>query len=232
MTLSAMAALAALLLASGAADANPETASAPQPASDPCTIVAAAKYAQWSEKQVMIRQTNIYSDGTKKSIEAIFTENESYGHETGLPWRSANIVRSARAAKPPATLVKQMGLVDCRPVGPAKDTAQPATIYSYDYAPDSNASDVTGRIWIADKSGLPLRQELHQEKEAGHRGVPVAIAATFTYDDDVKVPTDAIRDDDVRRWLAQQLFLGTTTTMAQGGHGHAFGGGAGGGHAK
>jgi hypothetical protein len=188
------------------------TMMADQQPADPCENVASARFTQWNQKRFMIRQTETFADGTKKEIEAIFTEDAAYGHEVGKPWMTMNLVRKERAVPPPDVLVKSMGLAECQLTGPAQDTKEPSTLFTYGYLPDSNASHVGGKMWISDSSRLPLRQELAQEEET-HHNVRVAIAATYAYGDDLQVPSDAIRSDDLRRWLQQQGFLSATLTV-------------------
>jgi hypothetical protein len=209
----------------GPAETKAATAADPQQPEDPCVSVAGAKFAQWGQKRLMIQQTKTFADGTKKDIEIIFTENAVYGHDVGKPWLTMNTPRAQRAAPPPDRLVKQMGLAECQRVGPAKDFAEPASFYTYTYVPDSNASHVSGQIWIADLSGLPVQQTLRQEEETSHSHVPVEISARYTYGDDVKVPNDAQSADDFRRWLAQQNLNMPMTGGHGGGNGQASGGG-------
>jgi hypothetical protein len=177
--------------------------------SDPCVNVANAKFEQWNQQRFMIHRTETFSDGSKKEIEAIFTEDVAYGHEVGSPWQTENLVRQARAVPPADVLVKRMGLAECQLAGPAQDAKQSSSLFTYGYIPDSNASHVTGKMWISDSSGLPLRQELAQDAENNHK-VPVAMSSTFAYGDDVQVPKGAVQSNNLRRWLEQQGLLSNT----------------------
>jgi hypothetical protein len=176
---------------------------------DPCVTVASAKFEQWNQPRFMIHRTETFSDGSKKEIEAVFTPDAAYGHDVGLPWETENLIRKERVLPPPDVLVKRMGLTDCRLAGPAADTKQPSSQFTYAYFPDEHASQVTGKMSIANASNLPLLQELAQEPETNHK-VAVLISSTFAYGDDVQVPSDAIHSDNFRRWLEQQGFLSNT----------------------
>ena len=206
--------------ASGAGSAAPGGSSAPSgawtesvvvnsKAADPCVAVASAKFEQWNQPRFMIHRTETFSDGTKKEIEAIFTQDAAYGHDVGLPWETENIVRKERVLPPPDVLVKRMGLTDCQLAGPARDTKRPSSLFTYAYFPDEHASQVTGKMSITDASNLPVLQELSQEPET-NRKVAVHISSTFAYGDDVQVPNGAIQSNNFRRWLEQQGFLSNT----------------------
>jgi hypothetical protein len=186
-----------------------ESISVDSKSADPCITVASAKFEQWNQPRFMIHRTETFSDGSKKEIEAIFTEDAAYGHDVGLPWETENIVRKERVLPPPDVLVKRMGLTDCQLAGPAQGTKQPSSLFTYDYFPDEHASQVAGKMSIADSSNLPLLQELSQEPET-NRKVAVRITSTFAYGDDVQVPNGAIQSNNFRRWLEQQGFLSNT----------------------
>jgi hypothetical protein len=153
----------------------------------------------------MIHRTETFSDGSKKEIEAVFTEDAAYGHELGVPWETENLVRKDRDVPPPDILVKRMGPGECQLAGPAPDMKQPASPFTYEYIADANAIHVTRKMWISSPTGLPLRQELAQKADASHK-VPVAMPSTFAYGDEVRVPKGAIQSINLRRWLAQQGF--------------------------
>ena len=70
-----------------------ETVAVDSNIADPCVTVAGAKFEQWNQPRFMIRRTETFSDGSKKEIEAIFTEDAAYGHDVGLPWETENLVR-------------------------------------------------------------------------------------------------------------------------------------------
>lgn len=196
----------AAALAPLAAFASETALAAGQPA-DPCLSVAAAKSSQWAAKRMMVRETQTFADGTSRRVEAIFTDNGAYAHIVGQPWKTSNLLRGQRGVTSAEKLVKSMDLTNCELVGPAMDEKQHVLVYTYDYAPDANASQVTGRIWISDSTSRPVRQELKQETEAAHGNVPVAISARFLYGDAVQVPSDATRADETRRFLNQEPLL-------------------------
>jgi hypothetical protein len=194
--------------------AKTETVAVDSNSADPCVTVASAKFEQWNQPRFMIRRTETFSDGSKKEIEAIFTEDAAYGHDVGLPWETENLVRKERVLPPPDDLVKRMGLTECQLAGPAPDTKQPSSLFTYAYVPDTHASQVSGKMSIADSSNLPMRQELSQEPET-NRKVAVRISSNFAYGDDVQVPKGAIQSNNFRRWLEQQGFL-SNTLLVQG----------------
>jgi hypothetical protein len=171
-----------------------------------CATVADAKSAQWDQKRFMIRETETFADGRRKVVEAIFTPDVGYARVDGGPWTSMNLVRRQRTAPPGSDLVKRMGLQGCGLSGPDANAKQPVSIYSYGYLPDSRAGQVMGRMWIDDSSHLPIRQELAQA-EALQRNIPISIEAGYTYGDAVTVPADAVRSDERRRWIEQQVFF-------------------------
>lgn len=200
-----------------------------QSSADACATVAGAKFAQWNQNRFMVRETRTFADGRRKVVEAIFTPDIGYAREDGGPWSSMNLVQWQRAARSPGDLVRRMGLQECGLSDSETKAKQPVAIYSYGYLPDSRSGQVTGRMWIDNSSQLPIRQELAQT-EASQRNVPVSIDASYTYGDAVTVPTDAVRSEERRRWIEQQVFLknGIGAESGSGGPspgGHPFGAG-------
>lgn len=171
-----------------------------------CAAVADAKFAQWDQKRFMIRETKTFADGRKKVVEAIFTPDVGYARVDGGPWTSMNLVLRQRAARSGGDVVKHMGIQECSLSGPDTNLRQPVSVYSFGYLPDPNTGQVTGRMWIDESSRLPIRQELAQAV-ASQRNLPISIDASYTYGDAVTVPADAVRSDERRRWLEQQVFL-------------------------
>ena len=201
-------------------DAAPKTAAVieDQSSAGACATVAGAKSAQWNQKRFMIRETQTFADGRRKMVEAIFTPDIGYARVDQGPWTSMNLVRRQRAAPPAGDLARRMGLQECGLSGPDAGTKQPVSIYSYGYLPDSNAGQVTGRMWVDDSSQLPIRQEFAQTA-ALQRNLPISIEASYTYGDAVTVPSDAVRSEERRRWIEQQVFLknGIGTNSGEGG---------------
>lgn len=177
-----------------------------QSSAEACATVAGAKFAQWNQNRFMVRETKTFADGRRNVVEAIFTPDIGYARVDGGPWTSMNLVRRQRAARSAGDLVRRMGLQECGLSGPDANAKEPVSIYRYGYLPDSNAGQVTGRMWIDHSSQLPIRQELAQA-EASQRNVPISIDASYTYGDAVTVPTDAVRAEERRRWIEQQVFL-------------------------
>ena len=211
LTLLAGVSTAAILLSSLCASAAGDTPAMEgdnqmQSSADACAAVAGAKFAQWNQKKFMVRETKTFADGRKKVVEAIFTPDLGYARVDGGPWTSMNLVQRQRAARSPADLVKRMGLQDCGLSGSEASAKAPVSIYSYGYLPDSHATQVNGKMWIDNSSQLPIRQELAQA-EASQRNLPVSIEASYSYGDTIAVPTDAVRSDERRRWIEQQVFF-------------------------
>ncbi|HEY5049076.1 MAG TPA: hypothetical protein VII49_13760 [Rhizomicrobium sp.] len=217
--------ISCLVCAGGSAAAPSATSEAvtvigPQQPADACLEVATAKYAQWTAKKLEIQQTETLADGSSKTIEAIFTPDSAYGREDGMTWSTMNLVFGDRQVPAPEAMVKHMGLAACRFEGITNPSGRPLSIYALEYVPDARASHVSGEIWISPATGLPLRQELHQDAEPWHRQVAVAISVHFLYDDDVQVPLDAVRSDNLRRWLVQRGFLANKMLIATSHGGH------------
>lgn len=178
-----------------------------------CEAVAAAKFVQWNQRRFMLRETETFADSRKKVIEAIFTPDVAYARVDGGPWSSMNLVRAERSAPSADYLAKRMGLQSCSRSDTDADAKQPVSIYNYGYLPDPNAGEVTGTMWIDDSSQLPVRQELAQSASS-QRNLPISIKASYTYGDAVVVPADAVRSDERRRWIQQQIFLGNVPSTS------------------
>jgi hypothetical protein len=169
-----------------------------------------AKHAQWTQGRMMIRETRTFADGSKKEIEAIFTESNAYGHEVGKTWESMNIVPSTRAIQPVDLLEKDMGLTACQTEGKSSQAGGTATIVSFGYLPTSYFTNASGKIWVSDATGLPVHQEYQQ---SGNTDPQIAVAVTldYTYGSDVVVPTDAVAADEMRRMLSNDLWIHRAT---------------------
>ena len=174
-----------------------------QPA-DPCLAVAAAKYAQWGQERIMVDETRTFADGTKQDDKVIYTPNAAYGQRGGGPWNNVQVTRLQRTAYSPETVEKSMSLGTCEFVGTEEeDGGQSASLYAITYLPDEDGSRSSGKIWITDATGLPLRQEMRNPTQANAR-VAVEILARYSYGDGVKVPRSAEVAEFERRGRAQQ----------------------------
>jgi len=172
------------------------------PAQDPCLIVAGAKEAQWAQTPLMIHETKVYADDTTKVSETIFTINQAYAHYIGKPWNTAQFLTRQRSVRSAEVAAKAMRLTNCRLVGTVK-TGEAAHLYAFDYLADEDGTRSTGRMTIADATGLPLEQDIDVNAAHPDSRLPVRIAATFAYGDAVKVPLDAQLAEYVRRSSAQ-----------------------------
>jgi len=171
---------------------------------DLCLKVAEAKFAQWAQERVLVREMQTFADGTKTDSETIFTENAAYGHRLGHPWNTIQIVLRQRVAPSPEVIARNMKLADCQLLGPTQEAGQQATLYAYDYLPDADGSTTSGKIWISETSGLPLRQELQQRGQQPDPKVAENITAHYFYDSDVQIPLPAIQAENTRRLRVQQ----------------------------
>ena len=175
---------------------------------DPCVAVAAAKYAQWGQERMMIDETRTFADGTKRNDKVIYTANAAYGQHDGRPWNTVQLTRPQRTAYSPETVEKSMSLGTCEFVGTEdEDGGRSASLYAITYLPDKDGSRSSGKIWIIDATGLPLRQEMQNPTQPNAR-VAVEISAHYSYGDDVKVPRSAEVAEFERRertqlWLYQ-----------------------------
>ena len=60
-------------------------------------------------------------------------------------------------------------------------------------------------MWISDATCLPLKEEMQDPAPPANAMVANAIAATYTYNDDVQVPAGAELADSTRLFNAAQL---------------------------
>lgn len=97
---------------------------------------------------------------------------------------------------------------------------QPATVCTYDYLPDDNGFVAHGKMWISGTTGLPVKEEMQDPAPPANAMVANAIAATYTYNDDVQVPAGAELANSTRLFNAAQLMR-----HLQSGSGTALGGG-------
>jgi hypothetical protein len=175
---------------------------AAQAVTDTCLKVAAAKYAQWDQKRVMIMETRTFADGSMRNNELIFTHNTVYGQLDNRSWNSLPILRRQRGAGSPEMAAKTMGLAECHAGEAVAEAGRQATIYTYTYVPDAQGNQASGKIWIADATGLPLRQDLQERSKPENQQVAMQISTHYSYDGDVKLPSAAERADMERRAVA------------------------------
>ena len=196
-----------------AADAQTETAVVVGQPADPCLAIGGAKQAQWSQTPLMIRESRYYSDHTIRVSEVYFTDNHAYGRYTGKPWNTEQMLVPERRFRSAEAAAQAMRLDTCRNVG-AANADQPAHIYAFNYLPDRDGTQSTGQMVIADKTGLPIEQDIAINAENSSAAVPYKISATFVYGDAVELPADAKRAEYERRAHAQQFLM-----AIQNGHG-------------
>jgi hypothetical protein len=113
------------------ARAGQETASTPS--TDICSVVAEAKFQQWTQPRLMIEQTNALADGSQRGRQLIVTPNTAYARH-GDHWKTANVTRPERGAGSPELLARHMGLATCAKGDHVQEAGVAATIettYSY-----------------------------------------------------------------------------------------------------
>ncbi|HEY5337311.1 MAG TPA: hypothetical protein VIJ85_03835 [Rhizomicrobium sp.] len=183
-----------LAIAGGAILALTASFSVAARADDTCQKVATAKYMQWQQPRIARQMTSHYADGTEKVQSAIFTENTLYVLD-GPAWTVGALTIQQHRVRSPEQVASNMGLTDCE-MGETVDIAgQHATAYTY----KSESLDVgtSGKIWIANDSGLPLRDEMSPDQATAKW--PVKMSADYTYGRDVTLPKGAELADFFRR---------------------------------
>lgn len=189
------------------------------PSYDTCRVVATAKYDQWRQQRVLIDMVKTFSDGSIKNDEIIVDINTAYGLHRGV-WRTGNLTMRARNAPSISQVLDNMGLALCARDSAVREGDQAATLYTYSYKPDSNGFVAHGKIWIADESGLPLREEMNETAPPANQMVATAISATYHYGN-FAIPAGAERAESTRLFDVRQLLGGL-----QGGSGTPLGAGA------
>jgi hypothetical protein len=154
---------------------------------------------------MMVQETRTLADGKKQVIEEIFTNDAAYGRRDNLPWRTVQLARPQRAAYSPENVEQKMSLGTCEYVSADDYDGQAASLYSITYLPDADGSRSSGKIWIADATGLTLRQEI---QGPANSKLAIDISARYFYGDDVKVPRAAElaefeKHTRVSQWLLQ-----------------------------
>ena len=205
----------AFVLAVSSAQAMDQT---PPPSYDTCLILAEAKHEQWLQRRVLIEQTKTFADGSTKAISILVTENTAYLQR--VSWRSRAVSVQERAVPTAQQILAGMGLGQCTKGATVQEANQPATVYTYDYLPDDNGFVAHGKMWISETTGLPVKEEMQDPAPPANAMVAKAIAATYTYNDDVQVPAGAELANSTRLFNAAQLMR-----HLQSGSGTALGGG-------
>ena len=160
---------------------------------DACLRIAKAKYAQWAQPRVMRAETDTFADGATKNNETIYTENTIYYGRNNI-WRTGQIFMGQRTAESPAVIEKNMGLANCSSGEKVQESGKQTTIYSFSAGTSDDAA--SGRIWVSDVSGLPLREEM-QLSSKGPK-LPISVVAFYSYGDDVQIPRPAELAESVR----------------------------------
>jgi hypothetical protein len=192
---------------------------APPSSDDTCLILAEAKHEQWLQRRVLIDQTKTFADGSTKTISILVTENTAYLKR--VSWRSRAVSVQERGVPTAQQVLTGMGLGQCTKGATVQEANQPTTIYTYDYLPDDKGFIAHGKMWISESTGLPVKEEMQDPAPPANAMVANAIAATYTYNDDVQVPAGAELANSTRLFGAAQL-LG----HLQSGSGTGLGGGS------
>jgi hypothetical protein len=215
-TLSVFAVAAAFFFGGVArADQGSVPAEASQPSVDSCAVVALAKFKQWTQPRILIDQTNIFADGSKRGMELIVTENTAYA-QFGHFWKTAQVTRPERGVGSPKMLAKHMGLATCAKGDEVQEAGGPATVYTYSYTPDDNGTVSKGTLWISDATGLPVRQQFDQNGPPANSHVATTIESTYSYNTDVTLPRGAELADDTRLFRNRLPFSYDQAAFADG----------------
>jgi hypothetical protein len=187
---------------------------------DTCFQLAEAKHDQWLQRRVLIQQKKTFADGSTKDIAILVTENTAY-LQARTQWRSRSVSIRERAVPSAGQILTGMGLAHCTKDATVQEANQAATLYAYDYLPDDKGFVAHGKMWVSDATGLPLKEEMQDPAPPANAMVANAIAATYSYNDDVQVPAGAELADSTRLFNAAQLMR-----HLQSGSGTAVGGGS------
>jgi hypothetical protein len=176
-------------------------AASAQTASDACQMVAQARVLEWAQARMQRDRVDTMADGSVRPSQLIFTENGMYEKIRGI-WLTGQATRAQRSAGSVAAVVRHMGLTNCESAG--REYVDGARTAVYTYAEDDG---ITGKIWVSEASGLPVRAELAQP--SGHSNLPVKISMRYAYDAAVEVPAGAELRDFIRQkksqdWLRDQ----------------------------
>jgi hypothetical protein len=171
--------------------------SAEKPSFDTCRAVAAAKFEQWQQSRILIDMTKTFSDGSTKKEVIVVTENTAYGLRRGV-WNSANATKRGRLTPSVSQILLNMQLAECASGGPAQESGLAATLYNFTYLPDDDGYVAHGTIWIADDSGLPLREEMRESAPPANQLVATDISATYKYNSDFVIPPGAENAESTR----------------------------------
>ena len=169
-----------------------------------CMMLAEAKHDQWLQHRVLVKQTKTFADGSTKAIAILVTENTAY-LQARTQWRSRSVSVRERAVPTAGQILTGMGLAHCTRDTAVQEGNKAATLYAYDYLPDDKGFVAHGKMWISDATGLPLKEEMQDPAPPANAMVANAIAATYTYNDDVQVPAGAELADSTRLFNAAQL---------------------------
>jgi hypothetical protein len=164
-----------------------------------CAQIANAKYQEWRQPRLFIDRSKTFDDGSTATDKMIVTENTAYYKSDNRAWTSAGITLRERAVGSPQKLLRDMRLAECTKVGSSDDAGQPTSIYTFDYLPGDDGTVASGKIWIADATGLPVREEFSQSAPpAANQKVAKTISANYQYNGDVRVPRGAELADQQR----------------------------------
>lgn len=187
--------LIAMALAARAGTVEEVTVTGHKPSADACQRIAEAKFEQWAQPHFSRLQTETFADGTEKTREKIYTDNTLYiGY--GTNWGTLQLFAAQRRVESPEAVAKNMGLHDCVKGENVEEAGQAATIYSYTVGTDDDSGAAT--VWIADSTGLPLREEMQDDKPKPSR--PLKISAVYVYGANVQIPKAAELAEQVRLW--------------------------------
>lgn len=164
-----------------------------------CAQIATAKFQEWRQPKLFIDRSKTFENGSTQTDKMIVTENTAYYKDDNRAWTSAGITLRERAVGSPQKILRDMRLAECTKGASVDDGGQPATVYTFDYLPGDDGTAASGKIWISDATGLPVREEFSQSAPPpANRKVAKTISATYHYNTDVMVPRGAELADQQR----------------------------------
>jgi len=168
-------------------------------ASPVCAQIANAKFQEWRQPKLFIDRSKTFENGSTGTDKMIVTENTAYYKDDDRSWTSAGITLRERAVGTPEKILRDMRLAECSKGASANIAGQAATLFTFDYIPGDDGTVASGKMWIADATGLPVREEFTQSAPPpANQKVAKAISANYTYNADVMVPHGAELADSLR----------------------------------
>lgn len=152
-----------------------------------CRTIAHAKFQEWNQPVLLIDEHRTLGDGSVSHDELVVTLRTAFKEHLGV-WKTAALDFDQRAAPSPERMLTNMRLVDCSKGDSEQIDGQQATAYSFTVGPDDRGVASRGTIWIADASGLPVKETMRDDAPPANPMVSTAMTASYSYNGDVKIP--------------------------------------------